>query len=363
MIYLDNAATTRVTKPVLDAMLANEVATYFNTNTAYAGGIKAAQIVTQAREVLLQKLHGTHGQLLFTSGATESNALILHHLIRRPGQGLITTAGDHNSIYLPAKALGDRGFNTAVAPLLPDGRIDLNALANLITDQTVLFMFSLVNSDIGTYQDAAALVATVRAKNPHVHIHADAAQAFAKFDFNVEQLGLDSVTICAHKIHGPKGIGALWVRHGLPLPAREGTLNNAGIVGFAAAVTNFNCPQVSDLHAYLVNHLPTGCRVNGLNNNPYLTNLSLPGVFGETVLNALSSHDIYVGTGSACSTRAQGNRTLAAMKFTPQQQKQVLRISFGQDNTLDDVKTFLTILQTILPTISGYHVPQQKGNR
>ena len=363
MIYFDNAATTRVSQPVLAAMQACEADTYFNTNTAYAGGIRAAQAVHHARQVLLNKLHSTKGQLLFTSGATEANALILNQLIRRPNQGLITLAGDHNSIYLPAKALGDRGFNTAIAPLLPDGRVDLTALAALITDQTTLVMFSLVNSDIGIYQDAAALVATVRARNPHVHIHADAAQAFAKFDFNVEQLGLDSVTICAHKIHGPKGIGALWVRHGLPLPEREGTLNNAGIVGFAAAAENFRCPTVPELHDYLVKHLPDGCRVNGLNNNPYLTNIALPGVFGETVLNALSAHDIYVGVGSACSTHAKGNRTLAAMKFTPQQQKQVLRLSFGQDNTLTEVKTFLSVLQAVLPTIGGYQVFKQKGNR
>ncbi|MBO4823145.1 MAG: aminotransferase class V-fold PLP-dependent enzyme [Clostridia bacterium] len=356
MIYLDNAATTQINPVAWQAMQAMEQTNFFNANTLYLGGIRAAQAIDQARTSLMRKLHATGGQLIFTNTATQANHLIMDHCIRRPNHHLVITAGDHNSVYLYAKARADQGYTVATAPLKRDGTIDISALEQLITAQTALFVFSLVNSDIGTYQDAAAVVAAVRARNPHTHIHADAAQAFCKFDFDVTQLGLDSVTICGHKIHGPKGVAALWVRSGINIEPPHGTLNNAAIVGLATAAENFACPQVTELHNYLVQHLPAGCHVNGINNNPYITNLSLPDVFGETVLNALSAQEIYVGLGSACAAHAKGNRTLDAMKLTPKAQKQVLRISLSMNNTLADIKTFLTALTTVLSAIRSHNI-------
>ncbi|MCQ2381758.1 MAG: aminotransferase class V-fold PLP-dependent enzyme [Clostridia bacterium] len=356
MIYLDNAATTKIQLPVWQAMQAIEEKNYFNANTLYLGGIQAAQVINQARSTLLKKLHATSGQIVFTNTATQANHLIMNHLIRRVDHHLVITAGDHNSVYLLAKEKSDHGYTVTTLPLLTNGTLDLDAIKQLVTEKTALFVFSLVNSDIGTYQDAAAIVKAVRACNPRTHIHADASQAFCKFDFNVDELDLDSVTICGHKIHGPKGIGALWVRDGIQIEQPHGTLNNAGIIGLATAAEKFSCPQVQELHRYLVEHLPEGCRVNGINNNPYITNILLPNVFGETVLNALSAQEIYVGLGSACASHAKGNRTLSAMKLSPKEQKQVLRISLGMNNTLDDIKTFLSALQSVLLAIRSHNI-------
>ncbi|MBO4726533.1 MAG: aminotransferase class V-fold PLP-dependent enzyme [Clostridia bacterium] len=356
MIYLDNAATTKLNPTALQAMQDVEQNNFFNANTLYRAGVQASQMIDQARTTLLQKLHATGGQLIFTNTATQANHLIMDYCLRRPTNHLVITAGDHNSIYLYAKEREQRGYTVNTLPLKKDGTINLTNLDKVITDQTALVMFSLVNSDIGTYQDAAALVTAVRNLNPKAHIHADAAQAFGKFDFDVTKLDLDSVTICGHKIHGPKGVGALWVRAGINIEPPHGTLNNAAIVGFATAANNFNCPAVPSLHQYLIEHLPAGCHVNGINNNPYITNIALPGVFGETVLNALSAQEIYVGLGSACASHAKGNRTLDAIKLSPQAQKQVLRVSLGMYNTLDDIKTFLTALQTILMAIRSHNV-------
>ncbi len=356
MIYLDNAATTKINPIAWQAMKDTEQNNYFNANTLYLGGIHVAQAIDQARHSLMQKLHATSGQIIFTNTATQANHLIMDHCIRRPEHALVITAGDHNSVYLYAKERADHGYTVTTAPLKRDGTIDIPALEQLITDQTKLFIFSLVNSDIGTYQDAAAIVRAVRACNPKTHIHADAAQAFCKFDFDVTQLGVDSVTICGHKIHGPKGVAALWVRSGINIEPPHGTLNNAAIIGLATAAQNFNCPQVNELHRYLVEHLPEGCRVNGINNNPYITNILLPNVFGETVLNALSSQEIYVGLGSACASHAKGNRTLDAMKLSPKEQKQVLRVSLGMNNTLDEIKTFLNALTTVLSAIRNHDI-------
>ena len=356
MIYLDNAATTKVQPIVLKAMQDVEQNNFFNANTLYQGGVQALQQINQARAILMSKLHTTTGQIIFTNTATQANHLIMEHCLRRPEHQLVITAGDHNSVYLAAKARADNGCQVATIPLLKDGTIDINVIKTLVTDKTALVIFSLVNSDIGTYQDAATLVKAVRACNPNTHIHADAAQAFCKFDFDVTQLDLDSVTICGHKIHGPKGVGALWVRNGINIEPPHGTLNNAAIVGFATAAANFNCPHVAELHQYLVTHLPNGCQVNGINNNPYITNILLPGIFGETVLNALSAKEIYIGLGSACASHAKGNRTLDAMKLSPKAQKQVLRVSLGMNNTLEDIKTFLTELTTVLLAIRNHDI-------
>ncbi len=356
MIYLDNAATTKINPTVLQAMQMVEQNNFYNANTLYLGGVRAAQMIDQARTSLMQKLHATDGQIIFTNTATQANHLIIDHCLHRPEHQLVITAGDHNSVYLAAKAREQRGYIINTVPLQRNGMIDLTAIDQLVNDKTALFIFSLVNSDIGTYQDAAAIVSAVRARNPKTHIHADAAQAFAKFDFDVTKLGLDSVTICGHKIHGPKGVGTLWVRTGINVETPHGTLNNAAIVGLATAAENFHCPQVTTLHRYLVEHLPTGCRVNGINNNPYITNILLPNVFGETVLNALSAKNIYVGLGSACASHSKGNRTLDAMKLSPKEQKQVLRISLGMNNTLDDIKTFLAELTNTLSAIRNHDI-------
>lgn len=356
MIYLDNAATTKLNPIAWQAMTETEENNFFNANTLYIGGIHAANAIDHARTSLMEKLHATDGQMIFTNTATQANHLIMDHYIRRLDHHLVITAGDHNSVYLYAKNRADHGYTVATAPLKHDGTIDLSGLAQLITDQTALFVFSLVNSDIGTYQDAAAIVATVRASNPKTHIHADAAQAFCKFDFDVNKLDLDSVTICGHKIHGPKGVAALWVRSGITIDPPHGTLNNAAIIGFDTAAKNFDCPQVDEIHSYLIEHLPEGCHVNGINNNPYITNILLPNIFGETVMNALSAQNIYVGLGSACASHAKGNRTLAAMKLTPKEQKQVLRISLGMNNTIDEIKSFLTALQTVLSAIRNHDI-------
>jgi cysteine desulfurase len=254
-----------------------------------------------------------------------------------------------------------QGFTVWYAPLLKTGEIDIENTIKLVNDKTALLVFGLVNSDIGTLRDAKALVTAVKSKNKFAHVHCDAVQTFCKFDFNAENIGLDTVTVSAHKIGGPKGIGALWIKKGVSLcplmyggahGMRPGTENNAAIAGFVAAVTALdiksNLEKVTVLHRRLINGLPFGCSVNGINNNPYITNILLPNIYGETVLNALNAKNVFVGLGSACAINSAVNRTLRAVGLTPKQQKQVLRISFWINNTVDDVDIFLTELKDII---------------
>jgi cysteine desulfurase len=264
-------------------------------------------------------------------------------------------------VHSPAVYLEQSGFAVAYAPLKPNGEIDIAAAADLITPDTALFVFGLVNSDTGTLQNAGEIIRQVKAKNSKTHIHCDAVQGFCKYEFNAEKLGVDSVTVSAHKINGPKGIGALWLKNGASVAPliyggnhglRAGTEATALIAGFAKAVeifdTQANFNKIMPLHERLCGNLPDGCTVNGVNNNPYITNIQLPNVMGETVLNALNAKKIFVGLGSACAVNSKINRTLQAMGKNQKQQKQVLRISFGVSNTAAEVDIFLKALTEIL---------------
>jgi cysteine desulfurase len=361
-IYFDNAATTKAAHPVLAVMNEIETEFFYNSSALYRGATEIADKIADAKRAIKRKLGGNNGELHLMSGATEANNTVILGKIKKPSQQLVIASGEHSSVHSPAAYLEQTGFTVDYAPLRSTGEINIDAAAELITDRTALFVFGLVNSDVGTLQNIAEIVKRVRAKNPKTHIHCDAVQAFCKYEFNVEQLGIDSGTISAHKINGPKGIGALWVRKGVSIAPllhggdhglRAGTEANSLILGFAKAVEIFdtkeNFNKIAKLHERLLNDLPDGCAVNGINNNPYITNIQLPnGIMGETVLNALNAKNIYVGLGSACAVNSAVNRTLRAMGKTQKQQKQVLRISFGVNNTIDEVDTFLRELDKII---------------
>jgi cysteine desulfurase len=358
IIYLDNAATTKVAPEVLEIMRKTEDDLFYNSSAAYSSGVRVKKEIENAARIIKQKLGGENGDLYFMSGATEANNTVVFGKIRNKKDRTVIAAGGHSSTDKPAVYLQQQGFNVAFAPLLPTGEIDIDKISDLINEDTKLFVFELVNSNVGTKQDAEKLIRAVRTKNKNVHIHCDAVQGFCKFDFNAAKLGADSITVSSHKIHGPKGVGALWVKKGAVIKPliiggdhglRAGTQNNAGIIGFGKAVEIFNTKEnygkVSGLHRFLIKNLQPEIKINGLNNNPYITNLLLPNVFGETVLNALSAKDIFVGTGSACAVNAAGDRTLAAMGLPSKQQKQVIRVSLCKDNTEEEIDVFIKELK------------------
>jgi cysteine desulfurase len=362
-IYFDNAATTRPCEAVMRVLSTAD--DYYNSAALYAPAVAVKRKISAARDVVLSRLSKTKsGELVFTSGATESNNMVIFGKITNKRQGIIALAGEHSSVFAPAKYLRDNGYTVDTAPLNRDGTANLEKLGALVRPDTALVMFGMVNSDTGTIQDAAQIIRVVRAANPAVHVHVDATQAFCKIAFNCDAIGADTVAISAHKIHGCKGVGALWMRAGVNLHpimmgggqqiVRAGTENTAGALAFAAAVTDFdtvkNFEKVRALHDRLVEILPSGCKVNGINNNPYITNISLPHVLGQTVMNALSTEGVLVGLGSACNG-TKTNRTLESMGFTPAQTQQVLRISFCAENTIDEVDTFVQKLKKVLAAV------------
>jgi len=365
-IYLDNAATTRMHDEVLRTIIDAEKNNFHNSAAMYRGSLKVADEIDRARQTILSRLtRDKSGDLIFTSGATEANNIVIFGKITNPRHHMIVLAGEHSSSYAPSVHLRNNNLEVDYVPLLPDGTADLDVLSRLVRKNTTLVVFSLVNSDTGVYQPAGEIVDIVKRANPRAHIHCDAVQAFCKFDFDVSSLGFDSAAISAHKIYGPKGIGALWIKKGVNLRPimyggaqqdyRPGTENNSGILGFAKAVEVFDTKksfeQISRLYNRLIETLPLGCKLsvsNCRNTNPYIVNMMLPNVYGQTVMNALSANGIYVGLGSACAKVASKNRTLIAMGIPENRTKNVLRVSFGIYNTEREVDIFLQELCSIL---------------
>jgi len=366
-IYLDNAATTRMHDEVMQTIIDVERYTFHNSAAQYRGSVDVSEAINDARQVVLSRLtKGKRGDLIFTSGATEGNNIVIFGKITNPRNHLIVLAGEHSSSYAPSVHLRNNNFDVDYIPLKRDGSADLEALKNLVKPNTALVVFSSVNSDTGVIQPIYEIVDIVRAKNPKAHIHCDAVQSFCKYDMDVEKLGLDSCVISAHKIYGPKGIGALWVKKGTSLKPimyggaqqdyRPGTENNSGIIGLAKAVGLFDIKatfdHVSGLYKILIEKLPSNCVLTVEPSremvNPYIINIMLPNIYGQTVMNALSSRGIYVGLGSACNKTASKNRTLIAMGIPDEKTKNVLRISFGTHNTPKDVDVFCFELGKIL---------------
>ncbi|MCL2569725.1 MAG: cysteine desulfurase [Firmicutes bacterium] len=362
-IYFDNAATTRIRPEVLSAMNDAEGGLFYNSSAMYAGSVKSRKAIEQAGDIVLSRLTKRKtGNVIFTSGATEGNNIVIFGKMTNPRQHMVVLAGEHSSTYAPSVYLKNNGYEVDYIPLKKNGVADLDTLTRLIRPNTALIVFGYVNSDTGVIQPTADIVKIVKSINPKAHVHCDVVQGFCKFDFDVMDLGLDSVVVSAHKIYGPKGVGALWLKKGTTLKPimyggsqqeyRPGTENNSDIIGLAQAIKHFDTQSsymhVKKLQDRLLSGLPRGCSINGDASNPYITNIMLPNVFGHTVMNALSSRGIYVGLGSACSSKAAKNRTLIAMGIPENKTKNVIRVSFGIYNTLDEVDIFLDELENIL---------------
>ena len=367
-IYLDNAATTRLAPAAATQIARANDALFYNSAALYPQSVTVKNEIDRARRTIQARLDkAMSGNLIFTSGATESNNTVIAGVttpasVRTDNADVLVLAGEHSSVHAAAQSIC--GKNVREIHLNPDGTCNIAALCNMLSERTALVIYGLVNSDTGTIQDHRAIAAHVRKYAPRAHIHCDATQAFCKIPFSAMD-GFDTIAMSAHKIGGPKGIGALWVRRGInirPLlygggqqPIRPGTENTPAILGFAAAVetwdTDANFAHVSGLHTRLITNLPRGVSVNGINNNPYITNLALPGIMGQTVMNALADRGILVGLGSACASKSTVNRTLVAMGIPNQKTKQVLRISFSPQTQIADVDTLTRELETVLASL------------
>lgn len=372
--YLDNAATTCVDDAV--ACVANDVLrTFFaNPSSLYAPGAQSEAVITNARSAVAAALGCTSANITFTSCGSEGNNLAIFgavHARKKWADTIVVTGYEHPSVQNCMRHLAANGWN--VVTVFPDaaGHIDANALIDAVTPTTALVAAMHVNNEVGSILDVAALAARVKAKNNRTAFHADGVQAFGKLPIQLADTMIDSYTVSGHKIHAPKGVGALYLRKGYFIAQtffgggqengfRPGTENIAYIAAFGAAATRIRAAQAENaahlqkLQTHLLAALlqmPDITRNSPPDALTSLVNFSVNGIKSETMLHFLESREVYVSSGSACS-KGEASHTLTAMHLPKKRIDTALRVSFCAENTVADVDALILALQEGIQTLS-----------
>lgn len=360
MIYLDNSATTRTLESAAQAAFRCMREDFFNPSSAYAPAARLEKRVNEARARLAATLGCRAEEIVYTSGGTESNNMaILGALRAMRGRGrIITSASEHPSVYELFRLLEQRGYQAVYIGTDESGAASLAELAANLTPDTALVSLMHVNNETGAVTDIAAAASLIRSRAPQAVFHVDGVQAYGKLPFGCPPCDLYSVS--GHKIHAPKGVGALYVRAGLRFAGglvgggqeqgrRSGTTNAPGILGLDAAVTAYAAHQQEWVAAMRACKMRLAERLLSLpdaylngpapeDGAPHILNVSFPGVRGEVLLHALEQREIYVSTGSACSAHKKGNnRVLAAAGVRGARQEGALRLSLCPFNTLEEM--------------------------
>ncbi len=371
--YLDNSATTRVSEDVANAMLDMMVNTYGNPSSLHRMGFEAQQKMEQARLQVAKALKCQKEEIVFTSGGTEGNNLcVLGGALakRRRGNRVVCTAYEHSSVEESLQQLEKEGFEVIRVRPQANGEIDPQEFLQNINDNTVLASFMFVNNETGAVLPMQSLAGQIKKQYPNVTIHVDAVQALGKLEIDLAKAPVDLLTISAHKIHGPKGVGAVFLKKGARVLPRQfgglqekkirpGTEAAPSIVGFGLACQNAsehlqeNYKSVQALNAYLkerLGQIPGICLNSPENALPYVLNISCMGVRSEIMLHFLEEREVYVSSGSACA-KGEKSHVLKAMGLEDKRIDSAIRISFSHDTTQAQVDALIDALKAGMQTI------------
>ena len=357
--YLDNAATTRVSDAAAQAALAAMTGDFGNPSSRHQAGTRAAQALKEHRAVIAGALGAKPGEVVFTSCGTESDNWAIRggaHLNRRVGKHIITTAIEHDAVLQPCRALEREGYE--VTYLQPDrmGNIAVQQVADALREDTALVSMMLVNNELGTILPVAEVSKLLKQRKSAALLHCDAVQGFLHVPFTVTELGVDLLSVSGHKVHAPKGIGALYIKSGVKLPGmivgghqendlRSGTEATAQIAAFAAAVSEGMArferdrAYLKELKAYAVEKLTgevAGLERIGNGEAPHILPVTLAGYKSEVVVRFLSDRGVCISSGSACH-KGKPSHVFAALNLPKKQMDGVLRISVSTYNTKEDI--------------------------
>lgn len=387
-IYLDNSATTRVYPEVVELMSKIMLEDYGNPSSMHNKGVAAEHYVKEATERIAKALKCKEKEIIFTSGGTESDNLALIGAAlanQRAGKHIITTKIEHPAILNTCKYLESIGFEISYLGVDRYGVVNLDELAKTLRSDTILVSVMHTNNEVGSRQPIAEISKIITAHNPQTLLHVDAVQGFGKALFYPEKIGIDMLSISGHKIHGPKGIGILYVNSRVKIKPisygggqqngmRNGTLNVPGIAGIGLAVEmitstlNADIERLYELKSYLIGQcsqneriVVNGCAKDEAGNwkvaetAPHIVNISVPGIRSEVMLHALEEYGIYVSAGSACASHSKKeSSTLKSMGAKPEVMDGALRISMSTFTTIDDLKVFVDKLNEVIETYGRF---------
>ena len=387
MIYLDNAASTAVHPEVVKEMMPYFDTQYGNPSSIHQFGRKAKNAIEKARKQVATLIGAEPNEILFTSGGTESNNTILDGVLTSNSEPypehIITSSIEHEAVLQPCKEFENVGIKITYLPVDEHGIVNPDEITNSINSHTVLVSIMFANNEVGTIQPIKEI--SEICKKYQIPLHTDAVQAVGKIPINVKDLGVDALSISSHKINGPKGIGALFIKKGLMVTPqilgggqengmRSGTENVASIVGFGKACEiakerlNRNISHFQTLHSSILSKIVkeiSHVKLNGhpekrIFNNVHLTFL---GVNGEDLIIKLDEHGIAASTGSACSVHTQkASHVLKAMGFNHEQITGSLRLSFGYMNTLDEIDQTVEVLKKVVAELRSVSPYKTKYN-
>lgn len=370
-VYFDNSATTKPYNEVIEAVSKGMKEYFGNPSSLHKIGMNCEKRLNEAREYFASTIKCNKEEIYFTSGGSEGNNLILKGLLK-PGHHFITTAFEHHSIISTCKQLEEKGVKVTYLDVDSEGRISLEDLEEAITKDTVLVSIMQVNNEIGVIQDIEAIGKLIKERSSRAKFHVDAVQGYGKLLIDVNKSNVDFLTVASHKIHGPKGVGFIYIKKGIILNSlisggsqekgiRAGTENLPGIIGFekAAQMTfeemESRYDKVLELKKYFVERLNEikDIRINGEIDgfSPYILNVSFLGVRAEVLLHLLEEQNIYVATGSACTSKssaAHGSYVIKSLGLSNKEVESAIRFSFSYENTKEEVDYTIDVLKKSL---------------
>lgn len=379
-IYLDNSATTQCLESVANIVAKVMCEDYGNPSSMHMKGVQAENYVKMAKTVIAKNLKVNEKEIFFTSGGTESDNLAIIGAAmanHRAGNHLITTCIEHPAVLRTMEYLETQGFQVTYLPVDEFGRIRLQDLENALTPNTILVSIMHTNNEIGSLQPIAEAGSLIKRYNPNIVFHIDAVQGYGKFRIYPKKMGVDMMSVSGHKIHGPKGIGFLYINEKVKIKPisygggqqkgmRSGTDNVPGMAGLAKAVEEvyrFLDKDVENLYAlkeYFIRGLMQieDVKINGytgFDSAPHIVSVSIRGIRSEVMLHALEDRGIYVSAGSACSShKATTSATLRAIGVEKDLLDSTIRFSFSIFTTKEEIDYTLKVLYDIIPMLRKY---------
>lgn len=377
-IYFDNAATTNLGAEVINAMLPVMTSTYGNTSSIHSFGREASAMIDSARDIIASSINAKSNEIYFTSSGSESNSWALIGLVnanRNRGNHIITSKIEHHSVLEACKYLEKNGYSVTYLDVDKSGFVNFVELMAAIKPSTILISIMAANNELGTIQNIKAIAHTAHEKG--VIFHTDAVQLYGNMDIDVVDLGIDSMTISAHKLFGPKGVGCLYLSNKVRIDPiihggnqerekRAGTTNTAGIVGFAKACeiairdmrTNNN--KLRALSEYFIAQLSQTVENIIINANvrqklPHIISVCFVGIDGESLLTKLDMEGVAVSTGSACTTNVLAiSHVMQAIGLSNEDSRSTIRFSLSKNNSYEEIDQAVVIIKKCVDDLRAY---------
>lgn len=376
IIYLDNAATTAVNKEVAKVMAELMTEDFYNPSALYSQSVNVTENIRRARENIKSAMHAPDGELYFTSGGTEANNTALFGTRKPKGGKILVGAGEHDSVNAAANELAAQSYDVRFIPICNDGTVSVDGFKKLLTPDVAFVSVMHASNETGGINDITKLVKLTKQVAPKAVFHCDGVQAFGKISVNLRALGVDLYSVSAHKLHGPKGMGALFVKKGVSIKpllfgggqekgVRSGTENYPSIIGFESVVKSQtiedfdkNYSKISKYREYLrekiISDIEDVVVITPIQNSvPNILTVAFKDVRGEVLLHALENHGILVGIGSACSSHHE-SRFKALLGLDERHKDGIVRFSIGDENDIKEVDYVVNAIKEEISKLSKF---------